>query len=161
MYKLVDFFSLFYLRFMRKNQNVSTFWQDGQFLQEAVSWRGYAFEDVCFCHVPQIKMALGISGVQTNVAPWRSHRKEGGAQIDMVIERRDHIVNLCEIKYCDGDFTIDNACEASLRNKLQVFMDENQCNASLHITLITTSGLVANTHSGRVQSVVTMEDLFR
>ncbi len=64
-YKLVDFFSLFYLRFMHRNKGIATFWQDSQFLGEANAWRGYAFEDVCYRHIPQIKAKLGIAGVQT------------------------------------------------------------------------------------------------
>lgn len=125
------------------------------------AWRGYAFEQVCFLHERQIKQALGINGVSTDICPWRSKQAEQNAQIDMLIVRADRIVNVCEIKFSVNTFTIDKSYDAVLRNKLQVFQEETKCRYALHSTMITTFGITPNEYAGRIQSSLTMDDLFR
>ncbi len=161
-YRLTDFYTKFYLSFIDgKKTNNPRFWQDNLLTPALTAWRGFTFETLCFCHLPQIKQALGISGVQTEACPWQSRKEKDGAQIDMVISRADHIINICEMKFCDDDFSINNAYDKILRNKLSTFMEETKCKSSLHLTLVTTYGLKFNEYSGRVQSVITMEDLFK
>ena len=81
--------------------------------------------------------------------------------IDLVIDRADHVVNICEMKFTADDFHIDKSCDADLRHKLTAFIEETRCRSSVHLTLVTTYSLSRNEYSGRVQSVVTMDDLFR
>ena len=114
-----------------------------------------------FYHLPQIKQALGISGVQTESSPWKSRKEKDGAQIDLVIERADHICNICEMKFCEDDFSINASYDKNLRHKLSTFQEETRCKNALHLTLITTYGLKFNEYAGRIQKVITMDDLFR
>ena len=161
-YRLTDFYSKFYLSFIDgKRTTNATFWQDNINTPELTAWRGFSFEALCFYHIPQIKQALGISGVQTEVSPWKSRKEKDGAQIDMVIERADRVINVCEIKFIEDDFSINALYDKNLRNKLSVFAEETKTKCSLHLTLITTYGLKRNEYSDRVQRVVTMDDLFK
>ena len=101
-FKLTDPFCLFYLNFVLKHPTSNkSFWQDNQFTPKVNTWRGLAFEDVCFVHQEGIRSALGIRGVQAEVYPWRTggEGKTDGAQIDMLIDRGDDVINVCEMKY--------------------------------------------------------------
>jgi AAA+ ATPase superfamily predicted ATPase len=161
-YILTDAFCLFYLYFMDKNKTTNErFWQDNLHSASLNAWRGYAFERVCFSHVWQIKNALGISGVQTEVMPWRSKQQDDGAQIDMVIDRDDRVINICEMKFCRDDFTITKSYDKELRHKLELFSNETKTRKALHLTLVTTYGVSRNEYSGKVQNVVTMDDLIK
>ncbi len=161
-YKLTDFYTLFYLSFIEKKGSSNTrFWQDNQLSPSLNAWRGFTFEEVCFVHQDKLKQALGISAVHTEISPWRSRTEEvERAQIDMLIDRADRVVNVCEMKFSTSDFVIDRKYDAELRRKLEVFATETRCRKSLHPTLVTTYGLVQNEYSGRIQRVVTMDDLF-
>lgn len=161
-FRLTDFYSKFYLTFIdgRKTTNPS-FWQDNLLTSSLTAWRGFTFESLCISHLPQIKQALGISGVQTEASPWKSRKEKDGAQIDLVIERADHIDNICEMKFCDDDFVINAGYDKNLRHKLSTFLEETKCKNALHLTLVTTYGLKFNEYAGRVQKVITMEDLFK
>ncbi len=161
-YKLVDSFCLFYLNFMDKKKTSNTrFWQDNLLSPSLNAWRGFAFENLCFCHLPQIKAALGISGVQSEISPWRGSNDSEGAQIDMVIDRADRVLNLCEMKYSGDDFRIDKSYDKELRRKIDVFASETRTKKTLHLTIITTYGLAKNEYSGRIQNVIIMNDLFK
>ena len=99
-YKLTDFYSLFYIRFVEKGRRMNVdYWQNNQLTPSVTAWRGLAFEDVCMVHVQQIRQALGILGVQSEASPWHyvSVDKKMGAQIDLLINRSDRIVDICEI----------------------------------------------------------------
>ena len=160
-YRLTDMFSLFYLHFLAKRRsNNATFWQNNATSPTLNAWRGFSFEAVVFQHVQQIKRALGILGVQTEVSPWHSDRQNGGAQIDMVIDRADRVINLCEMKFCTDDFTVNASYEKELRHKMTVFAEDTKSKSSLHMTLVTTYGLAQSPYSSRFQSVITMDDLF-
>lgn len=162
LYQLVDFFSLFYLRFMKDSipmdQNNWLSYIDSP---EYRAWSGYAFEQAGLYHIQQIKHALGISGVQTSVSSWRSMSENQGAQVDLVIDRRDQVINLCEMKYSINPFIIDKKYAEELRKKIGVFKDETKTRKSVFLTMITTFGLQANIYSaGLVQNDLTMEVLF-
>lgn len=161
-YQLTDFYSKFYLSFIDGKKTTNPrFWQDNLLTPELTAWRGFTFESLCFYHLPQIKQALGISGVQTEVSSWKSRKEKDGAQIDMVIDRADRIINICEMKFCEDDFSISASYDKTLRNKLSTFQEETRCKSSLHLTIVTTYGLKFNEYAGRVQSIITMEDLFK
>ena len=158
-FKLIDPFLLFYLQFEGITTN-ERYWQENQNSAKLNTWRGFAFENLCFCHIPQIKRALGILGVQAEVLPWHSEQKEGGAQTDMIIDRADRLINICEMKFYNTDFAVDKNYDANLRNKLATFMEETKVKKSPIMTLITTYGLKYNEYSGRFQSIITLDDLF-
>ena len=160
-YQLVDFFTLFYFNFMYdKRENDEHFWSN--FVENARhrAWSGYGFEQVCLAHLSQIKQKLGISGVITRTAAWRSSDKENFAQIDLLIERNDNVINLCEMKYASELFVIDKRYDEILRNKRGAFRSEIKNKKSIHTTLITTYGIKHNEYWGNIQSEVTMVDLF-
>ena len=160
-YKLTDLYTLFYLYFIDKKNTNQDFWKNNLISPALNAWRGFSFEEVCFVHSEKIKEALGISAVQTEISPWRSKESEGEkAQIDMLIDRADRVINVCEMKFSANDYTIDKKYDAELRRKLDVFAKETKCRKALHTTLVTTYGLVHNEYSGRIQNVVTMDDLF-
>lgn len=162
-YKLTDPFCLFYLKFAVKHPtNNKSFWQDNQNLPKLNAWRGQAFEDVCFSHQEQIKRALGIQGVHTEIYPWRfiSEGVTPGAQIDMLIDRADRVVNVCEMKFVQGEFSIDKDYDEKLRNKIVAVTEQTGSRKNPHMTLVTTYGLKKGIYSGRFQKVVTLDDLF-
>ena len=160
-YKLTDLYTLFYLYFIDKKNAGPNFWKNNLMSPALNAWRGLAFEEVCFVHREKIKQALGIAAVQAEISPWRSKSSEGErAQIDMLIDRADRVVNICEMKYSTNDYTIDKKYDAEIRRKLDVFVNETHCRKALHTTLVTTYGLVQNEYSGRIQNVITMDSLF-
>jgi uncharacterized protein len=163
MYQLIDFYSLFYLRFV-KNSNVKdkNFWINSLDSPEVRAWSGYAFEQVCFSHLDEIKKALGIAGVQTNSSAWIGNNGTNKAQIDLVIDRRDQVINLCEAKFSINTFTIDKKYADELRTKIGVFKDATQTQKAVFLTLITTLGLTQNDYAQSiVQNSLTLDDLFQ
>ena len=111
-------------------------------------------------HVEQIKQALGISGIRTEYYSWRSKNSIPAAQIDLIIERADDIVNLCEIKYSRGKYTIDGIEEEKLRNRITDFEQETRLRKAVQLTMITTYGLNTNVHSSEVAVSLDMNALF-
>ena len=158
-YKIIDPCILFSTKFAQKTTN-DHYWRNNQNSATLNTWRGLAFENVCFSHIPQIKTALGINGVQTEVLPWHSEQKSGGAQTDMIIDRADRIVNICEMKFYNTEFVVDKDYDEKLRNKLDVFLRETKLRKSVLMTLVTTYGLGQSRYSGRFQNVITMDQLF-
>ena len=162
LFQLVDFYTLFYLKFIKNAQFLDT----GNWLALTDSpiykaWSGYAFEQVCLMHTPQIKQALGISGVFSQSSSWRSKESENGAQIDLLIDRRDRVINLFEIKFSSETYTITKAYSEQLRQKMGVFKAETNTSKAVWLVLLTTFGLKKNEHSGSlVQHDLTMNCLF-
>jgi len=161
LYQLTDFYSHFYLKFIQKNEyNDPRFWSNSIDSAQHRAWSGYAFEQVCLEHIDQIRSKLGISGVQTKIASWRSKTVDKGAQIDLLIERKDQIINLCEMKYATEEFVIDKKYDLQLRNKAAAFRTESKTRKAIHFTMITTYGVKKNEYSGLIQSEIVMDDLF-
>ncbi|HFA48324.1 MAG TPA: hypothetical protein ENJ95_04815 [Bacteroidetes bacterium] len=162
LYQLTDPYSLFYLKFI-KNSKASG---QGAWLAQIDhpkwrAWSGYAYEYTCRYHIGNIKKHLGIAGVYTEVSAWRSGQQKTNAQIDLVIDRRDRIVHLCEIKFSQKIFAINKPYAEKLQNKLTAFRQETGTKKSLFITFITTFGLKKNQYSMRlVQSELDMAALF-
>ncbi|MCI6830385.1 MAG: hypothetical protein MR924_14230 [Prevotella sp.] len=118
---------------------------------------------MCFAHVNQIKQALGIAGVSSQVYSLQIRKPGGnvdGAQIDMVIERADKVVNLFEMKFSTHEYTIDKDMDENLRNKSARLAESNKACMAIHLTLITPFGLNDNMYQFSVQNVITMDDLF-
>lgn len=157
-YRLTDNFCLFYLYFLyKKNTNDGEFWQHNQNSPSANSWRGFTFENVCFDHIRQIKFALGISGVHTETYSWKGNE----SQIDLLIDRDDRLINICECKFSSREYAIDKSYDEKLRDRQGAFIDETNTKKSTIMTFVTTYGLKQNEYSGRIQSVITSDDLFR
>jgi len=162
LYQLADPFSFFHLRFIKgKRPKTPRFWTSNLESPSLAAWKGYAFEQVCLSHSGQIKQALGISAISTEISSWRSRQSSPGAQIDLLINRKDDIINLCEIKYSKAEYSITAKEEEQLRNKAAVFEAETRTKKAVHITMITTYGVTKNSHAGLVQAEVTLGDLFR
>ena len=162
-YKLTDPFCLFYLHFLSgSGRRDHHFWLNSQNTPSVVSWRGYAFENVCFRHIDQIKQALGIGGVRSEHSAWsvREDDREG-AQIDLLIKRDDHVLNACEIKFVGDEFAVDQGYYRKLQSRQQLLMETISPKWSIHQTLITTYGLHYNEYSGIFSRVIVINDLFR
>ena len=157
LYQLIDLYSLFYHKFIKKSdENDKMSWINMIDTPAFYNWAGYGFEMVCLHHVPQIKQALGISGVQTTVSTWRSQK----AQVDLVIDRKDHVINLCEMKFSIKPFSIDKKYAENLRNKITSFREITKTKKALFMTMITTYGTVDKKNWGLIQNSLEMDDLF-
>ncbi len=161
-YQLTDFYSLFYLKFIKNKSTFDdNFWINGIDTPEIRAWSGYAFEQVCLLHLPQIKNALGIGSVQTQTSAWIGSDGKHKAQIDLVIDRRDQVVNLCEMKFSIKPFTIEKEYAENLQKKIGVFRDVTKTKKALWLTFITTHGLTQNSHAqSLVHQSLTMDALF-
>ncbi len=162
MYRLSDHYSDFYFRFVRDNiHKGANAWLNLIDHPSHRAWEGLAFEQVCLAHVQQIKRALGIQGVLTSESAWRGTYDGQSAQVDLVIDRRDHVINLCEAKFSMEKFTITKKYAEQLREKCGVFRQSTATKKSVFITLITTFGVAHGEHqAGLVQQEVALEDLF-
>ena len=157
-FQLIDPFTLFWLKFRRNG--MKTAWMDYIGTPGYHAWCGNAFELVCLLHIDQIKQALGIAGIGCDVFAWRSSGTMPGAQIDLLIDRRDNVINLCEMKYTEHVFSIDASYEKELRNKRAVFTEETKTKKATVLTLITMNGLKNNMYAGIVDRELTADDLF-
>jgi AAA+ ATPase superfamily predicted ATPase len=163
-YQLIDNYTLFYYSFLYGKDNVDeNYWSKITSSPVYNTWCGLSFERVCLQHVSQIKSKLGISGVIANVYSWRySAGKEGqrGVQIDLLIDRNDETINLCEMKYSKTPYTLTDADIADLENKRQCFIEQTGTKKAVHLTMVTASGLADNSNANEIQSQVTADDLF-
>lgn len=162
-YQLIDNYTLFYFRFIAGHSVTdSNYWQKIQISPLYYNWCGIAYERVCLLHTEQIKLALGISGVISNEYSWRVPPKEDvrGAQIDLLIDRSDHAINLCEIKYSNGLYSLDNNDFESLMNKCNRFREETGTKSGIAITMITSFGLAQNKYSSFINAQITSDALF-
>jgi len=161
LYQLIDFYSMFYFNFIKNaGQNSENFWTNLINNAKYNAWSGYAFEQVCMQHAAQIKHKLGISGVITKSAAWRSKKTEQTVQIDLLIDRNDGIINICEMKYTEDEFVIDKKIDENLRIKKGAFVRESKTRKGIHLTMVTPYGVKRNEYWNNIQSEVTMEDLF-
>ena len=164
-YCLIDNFTLFYIKFMNNSGNTDEhFWSHNYKSALHNAWVGLAFERVCFQHIPQIKSALGISGVHCEVYTWQTGQSADGtrgAQIDMLIDRADNMINICEMKFSKTPYTISNEDSLSIANKVERFSEAISNTKSINVTMITVNGITENGHWNDVHNVVSAEELFR
>lgn len=151
-HQLSDPFSLFYLSFVEGRRLDG--WLDFVGTPAYHAWTGLSFEMVCLAHANEIKNSLGIAGVQTSMCAWRSGDAEPGAQIDLLIDRRDDVINLCEMKYAEGPYAMTASDERSMRSKLSAFRAETGTRKAVHPTLVTLDGA---RHNARFNSVILSE----
>ena len=160
-FQLCDFYTLFYFRFVRRAGRDKNYWKSMMDTTQHRAWAGYAFEQLCIMHVDQMKHALGISGVYCNVYSWRSPAgTDKGAQIDLILDRNDNVINLCEMKFSIHPFAINKKYENELRNKFGTFRSVTNTNKSVFLTFVSSSGLAQNVHSGIIQCEIELKDLF-
>ena len=165
-YQLMDNFTLFYFQFLQNGSNDAHFWSNNVVSPRHNAWAGLAFERVCLQHLSQIKQKLGILGVASDAYSWNYKPKDeedaGSAfQIDLLIDRNDNMINLCEMKFSTAEFEVSEAEEARLRRRLSRFVSVTKTKKSINYTLVTTYGLVPTKHSHVFQQVVVLEDLFK
>jgi hypothetical protein len=162
-FKLADEFTHFYLKFIEKNRSSGEgVWLSFSSGQSWKSWSGVAFERVCLKHIPQIKKELGIASVYAEESVWRFLSKQSkGAQVDLLLDRKDFVINLCEMKYSESEFTLDKDYSEDLENKKKVFVAQTKTKKSIYLTFVTTFGIKNNDHAKRlVQNSITMDALF-
>ena len=164
-YRLTDEYSLFYLQFIEDRQNQGkNVWQHLSQTQAYKSWSGYAFESICLKHAEQIKKALGISGIYTEVSGFYQTGKEGmpGIQIDLLIDRKDNAINLFEIKFYTEPVLVDKPLADELRTKRALFKQYSQTRKHIFLNLLCTYGILQkNEHSlGLIDQTLTMDALF-
>jgi uncharacterized protein len=163
-YKLTDLYSLFYLKYIQPNKGAgSRIWEQLSKQSTYAAWSGYAFENICMMHLDQIKSALGISGVYTQHSSWKFRGNDAlpGAQVDMIIDRADQIIHLCEAKFTRENFAITGEYSARLRLKKTVFKQATQTKKAVFTTLITTYPALQNKYFlEEIDSEITMDKLF-
>lgn len=163
-FQLIDFYTLFYFKMIEGNEQELQYWSRKLGSREHDVWCGLAFERVCLWHVEQIKRAMSIGGILSQEAAWYSPKKKGnmerGAQIDLVIDRSDDIVNVCEMKYYSEEVVLDQEEEDKIQNRVNRLKAESGTDKAVRPILVTTKGLKKNAHSGDIQAVVIAEDLF-
>lgn len=161
LYRLSDEYSLFYLKYIEGNSRQSGDWMKMSGMQSYKIWSGYAFETICIKHARQIIKKLGISEIRLTTGSWLEKGVKKGAQIDLVIDRDDRVINLCEIKFYNTEFTIDKRYAEELLNKIDLFRSQTKTKSSLFLTFITTYGLASNQYRTQiVQNELRMDDLF-
>ena len=163
-YKVSDPFCIFYLRFVRDSSSgTGKEWSGDADSQTVAGWNELAFENVCFNHIRQIKAALGISGVSTNESLWskKGTDEEEETQIDLIIERKDNVVNMCEAEFYGDEFVADKECHFALVRRERLLREIIPKKASIHNTLITTFGLKHAEYFSDFTNIITLDDLFR
>lgn len=164
MYQLIDCFTLFYYRFLADEPTDEHFWINQINTPTVNTWLGLSFERVCLLHIDRIKQKLGISGIHTDINSWfcKKDPENGifGSQIDLLIVRADRIINLCEMKYSEYEFTVTEKTDKDIRKKIADLTRVTGTRNAIHPILITPSGIVDNSYAGNIQAVITMEDLF-
>lgn len=162
LFRLIDEYSFFYLKFLEKRNTVES-WEQTANKQSYKIWCGYAFENVCQKHVAKIKTALGISGVLSNEYSWfaKGNATEDGTQIDLLIDRADNCINICEMKFYNATFEVSKQYAETLRTKKHVFQTKTATRKNIFITLVTLFGIATNEHSlSVVSNEMTIEVLF-
>lgn len=161
LFRLTDEYSLFYLRFIDNNRNTS--WLNISQSQIWKSWSGFAFESLCLKHSNAIKKAIGIEKIYSEESSFifKASIEELGFQIDLVIDRNDQIINICEMKFYASEFTIDKSYSRKLRHKLAGFKEQTKTKKQLFLTMVSTYGINENEHKiDLVQNDITLDALF-
>jgi len=160
-FQLLDAFTLFHFHFLhKKNSQAEQFWTNSLNTSQHNTWVGLSFEIACLLHTREIKKKLEVLGVQSAEYAWRSRNSEPAVQIDLLIDRADNIVNLCEIKYANTQYAITKEYEEKLREKIEAFRQETAPRKAIHLLMLTTFGVKRNLYSNIVQNEVTLDDLF-
>lgn len=159
-YQLIDPYTLFYHQFCKKKSTDIHFWRNHIGTPTQNTWYGLSFERVCLCHIQEIIHVLHLDTIHTEFYSWRSKTSEKGAQIDIVIDRADGNINICECKYSQGDYSLTKTECQKLQNRAEAFRNETKCKKGIQTIVITTFGLSRNEYADIAQRVVTLDELF-
>ncbi len=165
-YRICDFYTIFYYKFIEPNLDNydENWWQRNGNSRSVESWQGFAFELLCLTHIPQIRKALEIGGVATDISAWfeKGDRNTGdkGAQIDLIIDRADRITHLCEIKFSKDKYVINADYADRLRERMSLFRSKTGIKTALLNTFITTFGVADGRNASVVDSSITLDNLF-
>jgi uncharacterized protein len=170
-YRVIDEYTLFYLDWiepvkdtLQEQSLAAGYWQGLQQSAGWHAWAGYAFEAVCFKHLPAIRRKLEIPPTAITHS-WRyvpaKSSKEDGAQVDLLFDRRDEVITLCEIKYSNKPFVIDKAYARTLETKARIFAAKTKTKKQIMTTMIAAHGVAENLYSDNLLvGTVTLDDLF-
>lgn len=160
-YRIKDFYTLFYYKYVDgQDTKDKARWSHICLSPQVSSWQGFSFELLCLLHLDQIKQALGIDRIINAASSWRGKDDSSSTQIDLVIERGDRIMNLCEMKFSREPYVIDKQYEQKLRERMAIFKAETRTRYGLQLTFVTTFGVLPGKHSGVVNTQVLLDDLF-
>lgn len=165
LYQLADYYTIFYFRYIHKNYGKDEhYWSNAIDNPDRKVWAGLTFEQICKDHIGQIKQKLGISGVLSQESAWFTEGDEDkgitGAQIDLLIDRRDRVVSICEMKYSVNEFLIDKKYDMNLRNKVESFRKATNCKKSIQLVMVTSYGLKEGKYNSFVNAQITLDDLY-
>jgi len=162
LFRLTDEYSMFYIKYIEKSRpSKSGTWITLQGQQSFKTWSGFSFETICIKHVDQIKVGLKIAGINSSHGSWLEKNKTKGAQLDLLIDRSDKVINVCEMKFYNTAYTINKSYANEIANKTNTFLESTKTRKSLFVTFITTYGLKPNKYSLQlVQNELTLENLF-
>lgn len=163
LYQLTDCYTLFYYRFVRNAHGIDEdFWSKIQPTPTYHTWCGLAFEMVCLLHTRQIKAALGISGIMANIFSWHISKTEDhpGVQIDLLIDRADNVVSICEMKYAPNGYTMTVAEVDKINTRIRVYSLYNPPKKGIQLVMITSNGMTNKTPRLNIHRELTAECLF-
>lgn len=160
LYALTDMFTLFHLHFQSVIGEEEKFFSKNSKSSDILAWEGLAFERVAMQHINQIKQSLGISGIGVDYYQWRSSNSTPAAQIDLILDRADDIVNICEMKFSHVPYLIKKSEYEKLQNRMFAFQNESQINKGILLTFVTPYGLQSNEYAHDVVQQVCLDDLF-
>lgn len=162
LFQLIDPYTIFYYEFIKSSKgNDPQYWTHCLNTSTYHTWCGLSFERVCLLHVDQIKHALGISGVISRIYSWRSNENKPGAQIDLLIDRDDDVIDLCEMKYTKEPWAMTEEDSNDIARKESVFRKETRTPKSVFTVLVSANGVNRNAFSDDIQNVVVLDDLFK
>ena len=167
LYRLIDFYTIFYIKYIEPNKDThdEQWWGHHYDSRSVESWQGLSFELLCLLHISEMKTALGIAGVATEVSAWfeKTDKENGihGAQIDLIIERADRVIHLCEMKFCQDGYRLTSEYAMKLRERMGLFREKTKTRKALVNTFVTTFGVANKNSSSLVHSEVTLDDLFK
>ena len=162
LFRLVDEYTIFYFKFIEKNKSKGS-WTELSNTQSYKIWTGFAFENVCFKHVPQLKKALGISGIISNEYSWvlKGKADEKGTQIDLIIDRNDNCINLLEVKFHEISYEMTKSQATQLKERMYLFKEKTKSSKNIFITLLTANGAKKNeNYLSCVSNEINISDLF-
>lgn len=159
-YQLVDFFTLFYNQFLTRRITDQHYWRNHLGTVAQNTWYGLTFERVCLCHVQQIIQALRLDAIHVEYYSWRSRESTPGAQIDLIIDRADGIVTICEIKYSKTEYAMPRKEYDKILNRIESFVRETHCRKGIQAVIITTHGLKPQGYAELASNSVNLNHLF-
>lgn len=165
LYQLADYYTCFYFHYLKDNKGKDAhYWSNTIDVPSRKAWAGITFEQVCKDHIMQIKHKLGISGILSEQSSWfvKADKKQGinGTQIDLIIDRRDRVIDLCEMKFSLDEYVISKDYDSKLRGRIETFRRITGTKKAVQLVFVTTYGVKSNMYSGMVQKQITMDDLF-